>query len=44
MLHFLAWLKKEAAGTDRFVRYDGLRVFSVSLINLMNQQPYVCSL
>jgi hypothetical protein len=37
-------LKKEAAGTDRSVRYDGLRVFSVSLINLMIQQPYVCSL
>ena len=36
-------LKKEAAGTDRSVRYDGLRVFSVSLINLMIQQPYVCS-
>ena len=40
-----AWdpAKEEAAGTDRSVRYDGLRVFSVSLINLMIQQPYVCS-
>src|SRR5262252_1198372 len=30
--------KKEAADTDVSVRYDGLRVFSVSLINLTIQQ------
>jgi len=43
MSDLLCLTKKEAAGTDRSVRYDGLRVFSVSLTNLMIQQPYVCS-
>jgi hypothetical protein len=44
MSDLLCLTKKEAAGTDRSVRYDGLRMFSVSLIHLTIQQPYVCSL
>ena len=40
----LCLIEKRSRRHGRSVRYDGLRVFSVSLINLMIQQPYVGSL